>query len=206
MIHACVMPLLLLLGQPPEGVVDVSARLDLDSLEVGTSGAIVVEWSVKEEFSDSKAGMPAPIVQVDVPDSVRLKGKVLTDRKELRQNEFLQAPFERLLDNNPLKISFKIEKVPSDGDRIAINVIGYVAADDQSDSWFIRRRIEMPVAPAATGVAVDPTNSHWGQEDLLRIGDKAAPFELPRADGTKVALGTYLGDQNVIVTTYRAFW
>ncbi len=49
-------------------------------------------------------------------------------------------------------------------------------------------------------------NSKWGKNQLLKIGDKAAAFMLPRADGEKVGLKQYRGKKNVIVTTYRAHW
>ena len=56
-------------------------------------------------------------------------------------------------------------------------------------------------------VEVPATTSKWGvDEKLLQIGDKATDFVLPRADGSEVALEPYLGEKNIIVTTYRAHW
>ena len=43
-------------------------------------------------------------------------------------------------------------------------------------------------------------------EKLLKIGDKAPAFNLPRPDGTAFDVSQWLGKKNVIVTTYRAFW
>ena len=64
----------------------------------------------------------------------------------------------------------------------------------------------LPLEPGATATEGSANESDWGKGDFLKIGDKAEPFELPRADGSTLSLGEYLGKKNVIVTTYRAFW
>ena len=67
-----------------------------------------------------------------------------------------------------------------------------------------RRR---PVAAYARAKEADRNASDWGENKRrLQLGDKAALFELPRADGSTVPLAQYLGRKNVLVTTYRAFW
>ena len=166
---------------------------------------VIVELVLPESMDASAAGVPAPIVQLDVPASIRLVGEVLDTFQELSANEFLAEPYERLMKENPLVIPIEIVAEPGPKERLGINVVGYVRSG--KEQYFLRRRLEIPVRPLAEGEPVDPSNSHWGtDEGLLEIGDRAPSFLLPRADGSKVDLSAYLGKKNLIVTTYRAFW
>ncbi len=189
----------------PAGDIEVFSFLDAESLEVGRTYEIQIEYSLGSEVLASGAGSPAPFLQIDVPASVELTGPYYTEYKELAQNEFLQMPFERLLEENPARISFKLIAEPTPEERIGLNVIAYTK--NKGEAYFLRRRLEQPLTPFADSEAGDPENSSWGKDEtLLQIGDPVAPFVLPRADGTQVSLKDYVGKKNIVVTTYRAFW
>lgn len=190
----------------PDEAFSVSARIDAGSLEVGNEYDIVIEWNVAEGLSPGGAGVPAPILQIDAPRVIQLSGKVLRDRRELSQNEFLQAPYERLLKDSPARIGFKLRKEPGSDVSIGLNILAYIGSEESGEARFVRRRLELQIAPNASATDADPTNSKWGKNQFLKIGDKAAGFKLPRANGEKVTLKQYRGKKNVLVTAYRAHW
>jgi hypothetical protein len=167
---------------------------------------LVIEVKTKEGWSASDSGIPRPILQIDVPASVELEGKSLTEYRELSRNEFLQSPFERLLDGPRQTIPFKLASAPGADERISLNVLAYVTDKPGEDAWFARRRLELPLKAGAVATPAATEKSDWGREKLLQIGDKAEPFELPRADGSSVSLAEHLGKKNIVVVTYRAFW
>ena len=84
-------------------------------------------------------------------------------------------------------------------------MLAYLTSKD-GGAWFVRRRFALPLEPGAVARSVPATRSDWGESDLLQLGDQAPDFELPRADGTTVALSSFKGRKNVVITTYRAFW
>ncbi|MCH7884194.1 MAG: hypothetical protein IIC01_03000 [Planctomycetes bacterium] len=199
------MPLLLGSTPPSNDQVTINARIEADRLEVGQEYEIVLDVRFKANHSASEAGMPAPILQIQVPPSVRLSGKVLSSHKELSRNEFLHAPFERLMKDAPTRVPFTLVHEPAPEDQFSLNVLAYVS--NGKGTSFVRRRLTLPVRASATAKEADPNTSDWGvNERLLQLGDKAALFKLPRADGSTVSLDQYLGKKNVVVTTYRAFW
>jgi len=184
--------------------IEVHATLTADSLELGEDYHFEVTMELSGR-SAGKAGIPHPFLQIDVPKSARLKGKVVDDMKSLRRNEFLREPYERLMKENPQSIPFKLIRRPREDDAFYVNVIGYLTGDD-GETEFIRRRLKLPLLPGAKATAVDPSDSNWGRDKSLQIGDKAKNFKLPSAAGEKVSLKQFRGDKNVIVTTYRAHW
>ncbi len=201
------LPLLLAGAQPPADVLTVSAELTAGELKIGPTYEIVVRVAIADGWSASKAGVPAPLLQIDIPPSVKLSGRVLTKYKELSRNEFLQAPFERLLKGKEHRIEFKLTQEPGPDEQIGLNIMTYVAQDPRKDSFFVRRRLVVPVAAGAKGVEAAPTDSSWGiDRDLLQIGDVASDFSLPKAFDPPIGLSSYLGQKNIIVTTYRAHW
>jgi len=184
--------------------IEVHATLTADSLEVGG----VYQFEVALDLagrSAGEAGIPHPFIQIDVPRSARLKGKVINDMKSLRGNEFLREPFERLMKANPETVAFKLIRQPEEDDAFYVNVIGYLS-DKDGQAEFIRRRLKLPLVAGATTTAVDATDSNWGRDKSLQIGDKAKNFKLPSAAGENVSLKQFRGEKNVIVTTYRAHW
>ncbi len=197
----------LLLASLPGDAFNASATLVADKLEVGQKYYIALDIKLSDKALTSKAGIPSPILQIQVPPSVELTGKVLSTYKELASNEFLQQPFERMVKPRKNKIRFKLIKQPAANERIFLNLVAYVNPDRKDDeNYFIRRRLSIALTPGAVAEVVSPDVSDWSVEGSLQIGDEAALFELPKADGSKVALKDYLGKKNVVVTTYRAFW
>lgn len=190
----------------PDEAFTVSARIDAGSLVTGQEYDIVIDWEVAEGFSPGGAGVPAPILQIDAPRAIQLSGKVLRGHRELSKNEFLQAPYERLLKESPARIGFKLRKEPGSDDSIGLNILAYIGSGESGEARFVRRRLELRIAPNAMATDAEPTNSTWGKNQFLNIGDKAATFKLPQANGEKLGLKQYRGKKNVIVTTYRAHW
>ena len=190
----------------PDDLVEVSARIAADRLVVGESYEIVIDISLRDGYSASGAGVPAPLLQIEVPSCVVLKGKVLRGHRELARNEYLQEPFERMLSELPARIGFDLKKKPSPDDAFGLNILTYVGATSGDDAFFVRRRLNLKVAGGAKAESDESGASTWGQENLLQLGDEAAPFKRPKADGKKVDLADFLGTRPVIVTTYRAHW
>ncbi|RMF81537.1 MAG: hypothetical protein D6744_07085 [Planctomycetota bacterium] len=201
---ASVVALLLWLGGPPADALTVSARLTANDLKTGEPAEIVIDLKVAEGWSISDAGMPGALLQFDVPASVELVGRALTDYRELARNEFLRAPYERMIRPGETAVGFKLRNTPAADERIALNVVAYVGRD--SDSWLVRKRLELPLASGAEAVPADPSISKSTGDDTLQIGEKAVAFELSRPDGTRVNIGDVLGKKPIVITTYRAFW
>jgi len=188
----------------------VSASIDAKQLRRTSEYDITLNIELAEGWTATDSGIPNPILQIQVPDSAKLSGKVLDSYKALSRNEFLMEPFERLIAPGSTKIPFKvrksIKKSAKTSDSFGLSVIAYLKSPDDGKSYLVRRRIELPVTPTAIAVAGDAANSTWGVQDTLHIGDKADDFSLPHADGSTVTLSQFLGEKNVIVTTYRAHW
>ncbi len=207
MLQILTLCLVVLGAQPPADVLTVSAKLEADALNVGPKYEIVLRVAVMDGWSASSAGVPAPLMQIDAPAAVKLSGKSLTSFKELSRNEFLQAPFERLLKAKEEHIEFTLVRPPGQGEQISLNIMAYVSEDPTASSYFIRRRVTLLLTPGAQAVEADASKSDWGNDKkLLQIGDVAADFSLPKAFGPPVSLGLYLGLKNIVVTSYRAHW
>ena len=192
--------------EAPQDALEISIALPDTPLEVGGEYEIRVEITPRTGWSSSDSGIPKPILQIKAPKAVELSGKRLTRQRDLARNEFLQAPFERLIDDGAARVAFKLRRAPKPDDVFAFNVLAYVSRNGDDDRWFVRKRFELPLraGASATSVAVEP--SDWGANRELQLGDKAAMFSLPRADGKKVVLRKLLGKKNIVITTYRAFW
>ncbi len=201
---------LMALGEVPTDVMTVSASIDAKRLRRTAEYEIVLDIEIAEGWSATDSGIPNPILQIEVPDSAKLSGKVIDSYKALSRNEFLMEPFERLVTPGSTTIAFKvkksIKKSAKSRESFGLSVLAYLKSPDDGQSYFVRRRVELPLAPKAVAAAGDPTDSKWGVQDTLHIGDKANDFSLPGADGSTRTLSEYLGKKNVIVTTYRAHW
>ncbi len=207
MLQILTLSLVVLGAQPPTDVLAISAELEAEALSVGPEYEIVLRVTIKDGWSASSAGVPAPLLQIDAPPAVKLSGKHLTSFKELSRNEFLQAPFERLLKAKEEHIEFKLVRPPGQGEQISFNVMAYVSDGPAESSYLIRRRVTLALTPGAQAVEADASKSDWGNDKhLLQIGDIAADFSLPKAFDPPVSLGQYLGQKNIVVTTYRAHW
>jgi len=186
--------------------VSISARLDAPELAVGGTYELVIELSFAGTESAKRAGMPAPMLQINVPEAVELTGKRLNGYKELAAHEFLQEPFERLIEDGSARVAFTLKEEPTADDTIGLIVTGYVDGGAEGP-WFLRRRLELPVAGGAVARQGDDADSSWGPDDsLIQIGQQAPVFTLPKPDGGLVSLDQYLGERNIIVTTFRAHW
>lgn len=190
---------------PPDSVMQVQAFLTDRPLEVGQTYPITLKVDIANGWSSADAGIPKPLLQIDVPNCAELEGKVLTDAKELARNEYLQLPFERQIEPGANSVRFTLKGEPTGDEAFALNVLAYVTSPE-GKSYFLRQRLELPIKSGATSEPADATKSDWGREDTLQIGQKAAPFTIRRADGSELSLSEFLGKNNVIVTTYRAHW
>jgi hypothetical protein len=161
------------------------ARLEADALTPGSAGAVMVSYALADGFVIAPDGMVAPIVQVAVPDSVKLDGAVLTDHKKLARNDFLHAPYELAMKQPTQRIAFTVQSPPAADAHIGLNFIVYLRTPT-GDARFVRRRLEVPLklpARDVTGqsrVGADAAPSPWGTGQFLDIGDRADDFTLPR--------------------------
>ena len=166
-----------------DDVVTVSAVIRAEALEIGGRYDIELNVEVNTDWSASGAGIPTPLLQIKVPASARLVGKVLTDQRALSRNEYLRAPYERQLKSKATKIPFTLERKPDADDHFVLNVLAYVSSADKARSRFVRRRLRIALSPHAAAQQLPSDASDSGVTDHLQIGDTAAPFNLPRVAG-----------------------
>jgi hypothetical protein len=145
MISLVALACLSLTGPPGPDAVTLRASLPDAALEVGTTVTIELQLEIADAWSSTDAGIPKPILQIEVPPSARLAGKVLTGRRELARNEFLRAPFERMIAPGQSTVELELTGAPAPGETFGLNVIGYLATADGEDAWFVRRRVELPL-------------------------------------------------------------
>jgi hypothetical protein len=190
-----------------DGPLTVDATISSEPLEVDATFTIDVSMTPGEGWSASDAGLPGYIVQLGVPASVVPDGKILTEHRDLARNEYLQAPYERLVKGNSTSIAMKLLAEPGQGHTIAINVLGYMTAED-GQAVFALRRVELPVRAGASGTATtQATTSDWGTDTAgLQIGDHAPDLTLPHADGSTVSTADLHANGPLFMLTYRAFW
>lgn len=181
-----------------------TANIRARKLSPGREYVISLKLDIPKDTGDS--GVPNPLLQLEVPDCVKLNGKHLTTYKELARNEFLQKPYEQVLKRPTNKIRFKLLKEPNTGDAINLNIIAYVSDSNGENMQFIRTRLTLPIAPGAVSTPADAPSSQWGTQDLIQIGDEAPDFKLPSLTTGSTTLSKYRGKKNVIITTYRAHW
>lgn len=193
----------LLAADDPEVV--VRARLD-GALEVGKPAALVVEVTLADGTRADRAGLPAPLLQIAVPEGVALEGEHLATLAQQAKNELLEAPYERLLEKGRARVGFTLEREPAPDATIGLVVTGYLSG--ASGERFLRERVELPLVADAEARPGDDQDSRWGPpgDGRLAIGERAPLFELPRPDGSTVALESLLGQGFVLVTTFRAHW
>lgn len=123
MLQILTLSLVVLGAQPPVDVLAVSPKLEADALTVGPEYDIVLRVAIKDGWSASGASVPAPLLQIDAPPAVKLSGKTLSSYQELSRNEFLQAPFERLLKAKEERVEFTLVRPPGQGEQISLNVM-----------------------------------------------------------------------------------
>lgn len=194
------------LAVPPDEAVQVAARLIAEDLSPGSAGTVVVELDLADGVSASAAGLPAALLQLDVPAGLVLDGPFLDSLGERARNDHLHHPYERALEGGRAEVGFRVaEEGLAEDARLGLVVTGYVTTSD--DAFFLRRRLELPLRPDARARPGDDGDSAWGpDEQLLRLGQRAPAVSLPGPDGTTVDLAAHLGQRNLLLVTYRAFW
>lgn len=186
--------------------VTVRAELLPGELAVGRTAEVLVSIELAEGVSLAAAGMPGPLLQLDVPPSVRLAGPVLETYAELSRNEFVQEPFERVLRELPARVAFELVGEPAPDETLGLNLVGYARLAD-GRAVFVRRRLELPLEAGAAALEVPAARSDWGADPaLLQLGDRAPDVALPRADGSELRLSSLMGEGRLLVVTYRAHW
>jgi len=192
----------------PAEAMNITAEMTAAGAGPGAAGSFTLTLSLADGWSAAEAGIPNAILQIDLPNGIELEGDIITEHRALARNEFLHAPFERMLEPGETTITFNASRNPSEvSGSIALNVVAYLRRGEATQAHFVRKRLTLPIKPGAQSRAADPGDTAWGDDRSgMQIGDKAQLFELPRADGSTVKLADHIGKHNVIVTTYRAFW
>ena len=206
MLSTLIMASSLVMSEPAPNTVQIAASLSTNELTVGQTYTIDLTLELAEGWSASESGIPKVFLQIDVPDSVTLAGKVLTGYQELSKNEFVREPFERMIEPGRTEIEFTLTSEPKVGETFSLNIIAYIKSEDGDDNYYIRRRLDLALQPGAQAKETDATNTAWGSHDTLVVGEKADDFTLPQYGGSSISLADYRGKKNVIITTYRAHW
>lgn len=186
-------------------VLTLEARLGEAELAAGSEHELVVTAALAAGWAPSTKDL-VPVLQIDVPEGVELLGETHDTIREQARNEFLTAPFERILEMGAQPVAFRVTEVPADDAVLALNVVAYLHTEEEQAATFLRRRFELPLKPGAAAREVPATSSRWGRGDFLQIGDEASSFELPRADGSFLLLDELLYKKDILITTYRAHW
>jgi len=149
---------------------------------------------------------PTTLLQLDVPPSVQLEGRVIDDPRQLQRNEFVEEPYERQFDPAGGEVAFRLTGTPAPGERLGVSVLLFLE-DEDGGRTFVRRRVDLPLTGGTSRTTSSPaTDSGWGRNRTLEIGQRATAHDLPRADGTTLELDELLGQRPIVITTYRAFW
>lgn len=206
MLSTLIMASSLVMSEPAPNTVQIAATLEADELTVGQTYHIDLKLELAAGWTASESGIPKVFLQIDVPDSVTLAGKVLTGYQELSKNEFVREPFERMIEPGRIEIEFTLTSEPKAGETLSLNIIAYIKSEDGDDNYYIRRRFDLALQAGARAKEVDATDTAWGSHDTLVVGEKADDFTLPQYGGSSISLADYRGKKNVIITTYRAHW
>ena len=188
--------------------IEVAAHLDATALTPGETYELTVDLTFPDGVLATGAGTPSPILQLGVPACVQLTGKDLWTAQDLARNNHLRAPFERLIESGSSKVEFVLASEPGPDDRIAVNVVGYLADAARTRESFVRKRVEVALLPGASGEAVEGV-SDWGPDEyLLQIGDRLPDVELWDSPDPEqlVSLSSVTAERWSVVATYRAHW
>ena len=195
---------------PSNTAVLVRAALPAAVLEVGALGHFTVHFELAPGWGvpanplreDTSPGL---FLQLAPPPELELSGPSATRLDELLRSAFLDLPFERVVAQGDTAIEFRVLRPLPEGARLAFNALIYVRADGAGAATrLVRLRFELPLRPGAEARSVSSADSSWGRADVLRIGQRAEPFELPTALGTTRALGSLLDRSFLVVTTQRS--
>lgn len=191
----------------PAAFADPSVTLDVrlpDALAPDTELVATIGITL-EELKPLADRLPTALIQVDVPASVELDGEVLTGRA-LQRREFVEQPFEQVIDPAGTELKFRLTGSPAADERLGVSVILFLE-DEDGGRVFARRRVDVPLTGGATAsTSAAATDSGWGRNGTLEIGERVPGLTLPRTDGSTLDLTTMLGSRPIVITTYRAFW
>lgn len=204
---------------PLDGVAIQISISEVPSGSTPTQATLSIE--LEEGLSGTDAGIPGFIVQLDPPAGLELVGEPVVKFEDLRDNEFLMEPWERIVEAGESRIEFKVTPEMAASATLGINVIGYVASDRGPEKGgkevFLRRRFELDLRGGAMAVLGDPMDSSWGpfeslpkEQQPLIIGDKAPDFVGPtltaRGVGEDASLAAINGNGPLVLATYRGHW
>ena len=200
-------------GTPPEFELEVTASMR-DANADRTQRQAVIKVVPPPGHSLSDSGIPGWIVQLDVPDCVTLTGKRVLRFEELRDNEFLMEPWERLSEEPELVISLRVDADAEPAATLGINVLSYIAAAPGTDDHFVRRRLELPLHANATARPGNAEDTRWGpfgaeseQPSPLAINDTMPALNLPRLGSSERWSSEGLfGTKATLLVTYRGHW
>ena len=91
----------------------LTARLDTGALSPGQTRSITIDVEPGDGWTLDQAGIPGAIVQLDVPGSITLEGRVVESLRDLSRNEFLQEPWERMVQAGTTSIGFTLDEAPA---------------------------------------------------------------------------------------------
>ena len=174
----------------------VDARLD------GTT--LMVTFDTAQPLGD---GGRHPVLQLDLPDGVRLVERPIEDPQGRRATLDLYSgfPWGRFVFAPEVEIPLEID-ADADG-TIALNVTTYLDGERPEDAVFVRRRLELEASYGATARTVEPTTTAWGPGGLTHVGDRAPAFDLPAGVGDRLVLADELAHgQPLFLLTYRSDW
>ena len=208
---------------PLDGVAIQISISEVPSGSTPTQATLSIE--LEEGLSGTDAGIPVFIVLLDPPAGLELVGQPVVKFEDLRDNEFLMEPWERIVEAGESRIEFKVTPEMAASATLGINVIGYLASQKESqkgsqkggDQAFLRRRFELEIRGGATAVLGDPMDSSWGpfeslpeEKRPLVIGDKAPDFVGPtltaKGVGEDASLAAIKGNGPRVLATYRGHW
>lgn len=186
---------------------EVTLTVTLPPGDLAQDAVITADVAITLEGLSALGGnAPTTLLQLDVPPSVRIEGRVIDDPRQLQRNEFVEEPWERQFDPTGGEVRFRLTGEPAADERLGISVLLFLEDEDGART-FVRRRVDLPLTGGASvTTSAAATDSGWGRNGTLEIGQRATAHDLPRADGTTLKLEEMLGQRPIVITTYRAFW
>ncbi len=189
--------------RPP---IDDSTIVTRAQMTRGPDYSILIEFDLSADANRERIELTSPIVQLDVPESVRLNGPRRETHDHMRWSGFIEEPFEWLVEEGKVKVSFNLRKDVPPGTTIGLSFTAFVRIDDGANDYFLRRRLELPVRANSKSIPGDARDSAWGENAARwRIGDVVRPFSLPRADGSRFDASEHLGKRRIVLVTYRGY-
>lgn len=196
--------------------VALSAELPGEPLRVGQEVVVQLDLSLPGPINPHYMWDPGfepkdlrrPLLLLDVPPSLELLGEVPQPLQTPGdfQLAFLAYPYGRRLFRSDETVRCRVVAEPGPEERLGLNLVAYtgeLGTDSREESRFVRLRAELPLKPGARAEAKPSRKSRWGPPGLVQIGDEAPDFDLPMADGERLRLSSFRGEQSVLLIVYR---